>query len=86
MGVGPFHPRDTRGPSWGAWVVTPSDNDDLTSWVRGVYVGGAGDLKVTMRDDSVVTFTAVPAGSVLPIYIKKIHSTGTTATNIVGLI
>jgi hypothetical protein len=86
MGAGPFHSRDSKGPSWGAKAISPSDNDDLQYWMRGVYVGGAGDLKVTMFDGSTVTFESVPAGSVLPIYIKKIHSTGTTATKIVGLI
>lgn len=53
----------------------------------GVYVGGAGVVKVDMEQgDSAVEFT-VPAGALLPIQVSKIYSTGngTTATLVVAL-
>jgi len=53
---------------------------------RGLYVGGAGDVAVTMAEDgNNVTFVGVLAGSILPVQVTKVLSTGTTATNIVAL-
>lgn len=71
-------------PALGAAAVTPSDSTDITT-TRGVYVGGAGNLAVTMANGSTATFVGIPAGSILSIRVKRIHSTSTTATNIVAL-
>jgi hypothetical protein len=45
-----------------------------------LYIGGAGNVKVTTIGGDIVTFTAVPVGSVLPVQVIKLHGTGTTAT------
>jgi hypothetical protein len=45
-----------------------------------LYIGGAGNIKVTTIGGDIITFTAVPVGSVLPVQVIKLHSTGTTAT------
>lgn len=67
-------------------AVTPSDGADLANFSKGLYVGGAGNVSVIAVDDSAaVTFVGVPAGAVLPIRVKRVRSTGTTATNIVNL-
>lgn len=52
---------------------------------RAVYVGGAGDLKVTMASGTTLTLEGVLAGSVLPIQVQQIFATGTDATNIHAL-
>lgn len=72
-------------PAANAAAVTPSDTVDLTNTSRAVYVGGAGDLKVDMADQGTVTFSGVPAGTVLPIRVTRIYNTGTAATNILVL-
>lgn len=63
--------------------VTPDDNNDLT--VGGMlYVGGAGDIKVTGLKSGTVTLKAIPAGTWLNFCrVKRVWSTGTTATDIV---
>ena len=74
------------GPAKRFFAATPSNTADLAFVTTALYVGGAGD--VTVRADGStqnVTFTAVPAGSVLPIRVARVMATGTTATNIVGL-
>lgn len=74
-----------QDPAVRAEAITKSDSTTYTG-IRGVYVGGAGDLAVKMREsDAAVTFAGVPAGAVLPIRPKLIMSTNTTATNIVAL-
>ena len=50
-----------------------------------LYVGVAGDVKVKMSSGKDVIFTAVPAGSFMPVNVTKVYATGTDATNIVAL-
>lgn len=72
--------------SWAA--VTPSDTAIIENVPVGLYVGGAGNVAVKATDAlsaSAVTFTAVPAGTILPIQPRMVMSTGTTATDIVAL-
>jgi hypothetical protein len=68
-------------PASTAAAVTPSDSTALVS--RAVWVGGAGDLSVRLSGASstTVVFTAVPAGSLLPISVVRVMA-ATTATNI----
>lgn len=73
-------------PARGAVAITLHDTNLLAkSPCRRVYVGGAGDLKVTMADGTTVTFTGVAAGTTLDIQAKVLWSTGSTATNVVAL-
>ena len=50
-----------------------------------LYVGVAGDVKVKMSSGKDIIFTAVPAGSFMPVNVIKVYATGTDATNIVAL-
>ena len=72
-------------PAANAAAVTPNDSADLTNVSRSLYVGGAGNVKVDMADVGTVTFTGVPAGTILPIRVKRVYATGTTATTILVL-
>lgn len=69
-------------PAGGAFEITPSDTDTFRA--TALYVGGAGDVEVVMEDLSEVTFVGVAAGSILPVRVVQV-TTGTTATNIIGL-
>jgi hypothetical protein len=66
-----------------AVAITPSD---VTSYPQGVqvYVGGAGNVAITDMIGNVVTFTAPPVGSLLPVRATKVMATNTTATLLVG--
>lgn len=70
-------------PASGAFA--PSLDADFTGAPRGVYVGTTGNLVVTMSDGTVATFANVQGGTMLPIRVKRIQSSGTTASNIVVL-
>lgn len=52
-----------------------------------LYIGGAGNVRVTTIGGDVITFTATPVGQVLPVQIIKVHGSGsgTTATLINAL-
>ena len=66
-------------------AVTPSDSTVLSPPFRGLYVAATGVVVVTTLGGTDVTFTGVPAGSILPIVGTKVRATGTTATGIVAL-
>ena len=67
-------------------AVTPSDSADLAGGTtKGIYVGGAGALKVTTARGTELTFAAVPAGTTIRIRVTRVWSTGTAATSIVAL-
>lgn len=80
-----FHHADDTVAAKGALTITPSDTTEL-KYVRGLYIGGTGDVAVVCADGSTVTFVAVPAGSLLPVQVVQVLATGTTAGDIVALI
>lgn len=67
-----------------AAAVTLSDSAILEN-TRALYIGGAGNLKVTMVEGGDVTFSGLNAGTILPIQVTKAYATGSTATNIIAL-
>jgi hypothetical protein len=82
-----FGPGTTlESPATHAFAITPSDTVPLEFFSRAIYVGGAGNISVVMLDDSTIPFAGLVAGSILPIRVKRVNSTGTTATNLVALL
>lgn len=71
-------------PAENAAAVTPNDTTDLPNFSRYIYVGGAGNLQVTLVGGTTVTYTGLTAGSRHPLRVSRVHSTGTTATSIVA--
>jgi hypothetical protein len=69
-------------PGESAVAVTPSDSTGVKS--RALFVGGAGDLSVTMTSGQDCVFTGVLAGTLLPISVRVVKA-ATTATNIVAI-
>jgi hypothetical protein len=77
--------KDRTEPARNAAAVTPNDSTDLTNSSRNIYVGTSGNLTVTMldmADGTSVTLPNAPVGY-HPLEVKRIWSTGTTASNIV---
>jgi len=63
--------------------VTPSDTVDIATTSRAIYVGTAGDLRVTLSEGDIVTFNGVGAGW-HPVRATRVWATGTTAAAIVA--
>jgi hypothetical protein len=67
-------------------AITPSDSVAVPIAIKGIYVGGAGDLAVTAQSDgAAVTFKAVPVGTIIPVRAKLVMATNTTATLLIGM-
>jgi hypothetical protein len=64
-----------------ATAVTTGTSIPLT---RALWVGGAGNLVVTMSDGTTATFNSVPAGTLMKLAVSQVQAS-TTATNIVAL-
>lgn len=62
-------------------LVTPSNTVDLTGTCIGLYVTGAGDI-VYLNADGVERTVTVPNNFKLDCIVKRVKSTGTTATGI----
>jgi len=67
------------------FAISKSDTVNFAYVVRGIYVGGTGDVVAVTEGGTAVTFSSVPAGTTLPIRAIRVNSTSTTATNMVGL-
>jgi hypothetical protein len=50
-----------------------------------LYVGGTGNVSVITIGGDLITFNSVPAGTTLPIQVRRLRATGTDATLINAL-
>ena len=80
-----YNGSENTNSSMKSFAITKSDTDDFAFLVRGIYVGTTGNVVVVNPDDTTVTFTSVPAGAILPVQARRVNSTSTTASNMVGL-
>lgn len=75
-----------NSPALNGFVIIPDNNTETTQVTRALYIGSGGDLNVLLRDDlTPVLLKNTQSGTMLPLRVKKVLSTNTTATNIIGL-
>jgi hypothetical protein len=82
--IGTIGDPRSSDPAHHAMAVTPSNTNDLPAASTAIYVGGSGNLRVTMLGGELVTFTGLAAGW-HPIRVTRVWATSTTATNIVAV-
>lgn len=76
---------DSSLPAVSAAAVTPSDSANLPSLARALYIGTSGNVAAVLPNDDVVLFSNLQSGQILPVRVKRVNSTNTSATNIVAL-
>lgn len=74
-----------EAPAVTGFAVTPNDATDLPDVTRAIYVGSSGNIAAILSSGAELIFTGVAGGTVLPVRLRRIKSTGTTATAILGL-
>jgi len=67
-----------------AIAITTSDTADLVALTDAIWGGGGGIVVAVFPNGKTVNFTCT-AGSVLPIRVKRVNATTTTATLLVAL-
>jgi hypothetical protein len=73
----------STGQVYAIYAMSPQTNLGNQGCV--LYVGTGGNLRVTTSGNDILTFVNVQDGTFFPINVIKLWSTGTTATNIIGL-
>lgn len=77
-----------------AAAVTPSDTLNIPSISSQdgsgnngcvLYVGGIGNVKVMTAGGDTVLFSNIQGGTFLPVQVKRVYATDTTATGIIAL-
>ena len=65
-----------------ALAAFESDTVDLATPTRAIFVTVAGNIVITLIDDTDETSVTIPvsANAIYPLNIKRLWSTGTTAT------
>jgi len=77
------HAAGMSDPILSAFSVSPDDGADLPSATRALYVGSAGNLRVSLVSGDIVTFQNLAQGW-HPVRVARVWATGTTASAIVG--
>jgi hypothetical protein len=74
--------QESVAPAGGAAALVEHDTNLISPVCRSIYVATTGDVVVDMaREGTAITFAAVPAGTVLPIRIKRFKA-ASTATGV----
>ncbi|MCB2111645.1 MAG: hypothetical protein H6895_08620 [Defluviimonas sp.] len=73
------------GPATDIMPVTPSDSNEFATTAIALYVVGAGTVAVMTASGTTRSF-AVPAYSYVPLGVRRVLATGTTATGIHALL
>lgn len=68
---------EASSPSKHFYLAVENDSTDLPRLPKALYVNVTGDVVVHNVDGTSVTFTAVPAGTILPIRAKRLLTAST---------
>lgn len=79
------HPSPTFPQFPGGAVAVSTASDNILAKISVIYVGGAGNVNVLTAQNDTVTFYGLNAGTVIPVQVVKVFSSGTTATNLVAI-
>ncbi len=80
------HTASLTGPAQHGFPIVPSDASDLSEATRAIHIGVGGNIAVTMLSGANLVLSNVSSGSLLPIRVLRVLETGTTASNLVGLV
>lgn len=76
---------DITAPVRRGFAISASNSTDLAAEIRAIYVGGAGDLAAVLSSGDEVSFVGLAGGTVLPVRVRRVKATGTSATYLLGL-
>jgi len=83
----PFENRvlSLSGPATDIALVTPDDTTDLPEVAVALYVESGGGIVVTTEAGTTRT-VQVADHSILPVGVRRVHATGTTASGIHAMV
>jgi hypothetical protein len=84
--VGLFNNEVDTGPASDVVDITPNDGTVFAAPLRQIFVTNGGSLKVDTLDQVGRVLAAVPSGFYLTCVVRRVYSTGTTATGLIGFV
>jgi hypothetical protein len=83
----PFENRTSSlaGPANDMLPVTPSDMTDLPHVALGLYIETGGTLSI-VTETGLARVVAVADFSILPVGVRRVNATGTTASGIHAMV
>ena len=73
-------------PLRGGFDITPDDTSELSEVTRAVYVGQGGDMAIELSGGGSVVLKGLKPGVIYPLRLARVLATGTTATDLVGMV
>ena len=74
-------------PANNAFEITPHDTQELAIVTKALYIGTGGDVVLRPLEGAIdVTFRNLLAGSILDVRALAVRATGTSASDLVGLV
>ncbi|MGY6704789.1 spike base protein, RCAP_Rcc01079 family [Roseinatronobacter sp.] len=85
--MNPFANRtgSLSGPATDALPITPDDTTDLSHVALGLYVETGGTISIDTVEGATRSLT-VADFSILPVGVRRVRATGTTASGIHALV
>ncbi len=81
------HSESVISPARNCFAITPSDDQKVSEVPKAIYVGTGGDIVLNLVDgDQDVHFRNVQNGTIIAVCPQFIRTSGTSASDIVGLI
>jgi hypothetical protein len=72
-------------PAIDGTMVVPDDTGDLAHVTRAIYVGTGGQIAAQLASGTTVTLSSVQGGTLLPLRVRRVLATGTSAGDLVAL-
>lgn len=84
----PFHGRAVPlgGPATDIVALTPDDAADLPVAALALYVEAGGTLVIDTLSGGAPRILTVPDHTLLPVAVRRLRATGTTAQGVHGLV
>lgn len=79
------HGDALSSPARLAFAIAPSDSAELAILPKAIVAGSAGTVALRAVDSAADVTLTVQAGQMIPLRVRFVRSTGTTATGLVAL-
>lgn len=74
-------------PAETCFAIAPDDAAELPVATKAIFIGTGGDVTLRLvADEEDVAFRNLASGSILDVRVRAIRASGTTASDIVGLV
>ncbi|MBO6758136.1 MAG: hypothetical protein JJ902_17500 [Roseibium sp.] len=73
-------------PASDGFAIVPNDSVDLPEVTRAVYVGVSGSIRTVTAGGGELVLDGAVAGTLIPVRVKRVYATGTTAAGLVALV